>query len=333
MPCTPRLERERRYRLAKLALLTSGGDSPGMNMAVWAATQAASDLGWGVLGVREGFSGLLRGDFPPLTPAEALRYARLGGTFLGTSREPDFAAKVPQAVARLEEAGATHLLVLGGNGSLAGAARLAQTGFPVAGIPCTIDNDVAGSEESIGFDTALNFALFVLDGIRDTAEALPRLFALETLGGDTGFLAAAVYQAGGGDLLLVPEQPLGLEVVVAGLREVLERQRYAVVVASEGYPDLMGVLAALEGTLGLRLRHTRLGHAQRGGRPSGHDRLLARGLAEKAVEALARGESGVMAVQGGQYRLLSYQGLLPHKPWTPGYEAARPGGRIKREHP
>jgi 6-phosphofructokinase 1 len=289
-----------------------------MNMAVWAATQAAWDLGWRVLGVREGFTGLLRGDFLELNPAETLRYARLGGTFLGTSREPDFSAKVPRAVARLEEAGATHLLVLGGNGSLAGAAKLAEAGFPVVGIPCTIDNDVAGSEESIGFDTALNFALFVLDGMRDTAEALPRLFALETLGGDTGFLAAAVYAAGGGDALLVPEEPLGLDGIAAGLREALERQRYAVVVASEGYPDLLGVLGGLEETLSLRLRPTRLGHAQRGGRPSGHDRLLARGLAQRAVKALTWGEAGVLGVWDGRYRLLPYRDLAPRKPWTPG---------------
>ncbi|MER3483635.1 MAG: phosphofructokinase, partial [Meiothermus sp.] len=248
--------------MPKLAILTSGGDSPGMNMAVWAATNAARERGWGVLGVREGFTGLLRGDFLELSPAQALRQARLGGTFLGTAREPDFANKIPAALTQLQQAALTHLLVLGGNGSLAGAAKLAESGFTVAGIPCTIDNDVNGSDESIGFDTALNTALPLFDGLRDTAEALPRWFSLETLGGDTGFLAQAVAEASGADLLLVPETPMEFGQIERTMRETLEVQRFAIVVASEGYPELMPTLERLEQALGLRLRHTRIGHAQ-----------------------------------------------------------------------
>lgn len=291
--------------MPKLAILTSGGDSPGMNMALWAATNTAHGRGWGVLGVREGFSGLLRGDFLELSPLQTLPHARLGGTFLGTAREPDFASKIPEALSRLRQADITHLLVLGGNGSLAGAAKIAAAGFAVAGIPCTIDNDVDGSDEAIGFDTALNTALPLFDGMRDTAEALPRWFSLETLGGNTGFLAQAVAQAGGADLLLVPEKPMEFAQIERAMREVLERQRFAIAVASEGYPELMGLLERLEQSLGIRLRHTRIGHAQRGGRPSGRDRLLAGSLAGAAVAELDAGNQGLMAWRAGK------PGLIP----------------------
>lgn len=301
--------------MPKLAILTSGGDSPGMNMAVWAATHAAQARGWEVLGIRQGFSGLLRGESLPLSPSKALPYARLGGTFLGTAREPEFAHKIPSALHRLQQAEVSHLLVLGGNGSLAGAARIAEAGFKVVGIPCTIDNDVDGSDESIGFDTALNTALSLFDGMRDTAEALPRWFSLETLGGDTGFLAQAVARAGGADVLLVPERPLPLEVLEQNMREALGHQGFAFLVASEGYPELMGTLERLEQALGLRLRHTRIGHAQRGGRPSGRDRLLARALAEHAVEALAHHHSGMIGLQQGQYRRVAFEQIGPRKPF------------------
>jgi len=300
--------------MPRLAILTSGGDSSGMNMAIWAATNAAQGQGWEVVGVREGFSGLLRGDFLELDPLQALRQARLGGTFLGTAREPDFGDKIPTALAQLQKSSLTHLLVLGGNGSLAGAAKIAEAGFTVAGIPCTIDNDVDGSDESIGFDSALNLALPLFDGMRDTAEALPRWFVLETLGGNTGFLAQAVAQAGGADLLLVPERPLEFAQVEAATRAVLERQRFAIVVASEGYPQLMPTLQRLEQALGLRLRHTRLGHAQRGGRPSGRDRLLARSLAEAAVQALAQPQSGLMAWRAGKPQLIPLSNRASRKP-------------------
>lgn len=302
--------------MPRLAILTSGGDAPGMNMAVWAATNAAYERGWDVLGVREGFSGLLRGDVMALSPVRTLPYARLGGTFLATAREPDFASKVPDALHQLRHAAVSHLLVLGGNGSLAGAARLAEAGLAVAGIPCTIDNDVDGSDEAIGFDSALNIALPLFDGMRDTAEALPRWFSLETLGGDTGFLARAVARAGGADLLLVPESPISFKQIERRMRETLERQRFAIVVASEGYPGLIGTLERLERSLGLRLRHTRIGHAQRGGRPSGRDRLLARNMAENAVEALAHDGSGMIGLRQGQYRLVPFGQIAPRKSFS-----------------
>lgn len=316
MLCTPPPRWEGRCSLAKLALLTSGGDAPGMNMALWAATQAARERGWEALGVREGFAGLLRGDFLALDPSETLRYARLGGTYLGTSRDPGFKAKLPQALEALHTAGITHLMVLGGNGSLQGAKSLAQAGIRVVGLPATIDNDVAGSEESIGFDTALNFGLLLLDQFRDTAEALPRLCALETLGGSTGFLARAVGQAGGADLVLLPEAPLPFEQLLAFIRTAIAQQRFALVVASEGYPGLEVTLQALSEQAGLRLRFARPSHAMRGGRPSARDRLLARRLAEAGVEYLAQSRSGAVLVQQGRPALVTFDQLEPHKAFS-----------------
>ena len=281
-----------------LALLTSGGDAPGMNMALWAAARAAEQRGWTVLGVREGFSGLLRGDWERW-PADRLRpFARLGGTVLATSRLPDFAQLAGAAAQRLREAEIGAALILGGNGSLLGAERLAAAGVNVIGLPATIDNDVPDSAMSIGFDSAVNFALLLSDALLDTAEALPRLCALETLGGDTGHLATAVGQACGSDVALIPEAPLSQIELTERVRAALDRRKYALIVASEGYPQLDDTLRQLSDDVGLRLRLTRLGHAQRGGRPSAADRLLALSLAESAVLALAEGHSGVMAWQG-----------------------------------
>lgn len=282
-----------------LALLTSGGDAPGMNTALHRLTEQAEQAGWNVLGVREGFQGLLSGDARPLQAAETLRYMRHGGTFLGSSRLPNFHTLVEQSAEVIERHNITHLAVIGGNGSLRGAALLSRYAY-TAGLPGTIDNDVYGSELSIGFDTALNTGLTLLDGMRDSAESLPRLFALETLGGDTGFLAHAVARAGGADVTLIPEDVLPGTKLHKLLRASVAKQRYALVVASEGYPDLMGVLERASEALQTRIRVTRAGHAQRGGRPSAGDRLLAGALADAAFGLLRTGESGAALWQSGR---------------------------------
>ncbi len=301
-----------------LAILTSGGDSPGMNTAVWAATQHLDGTDWRVLGVREGFAGLLRGDFTPLHAHEVLRFARYGGTFLGTSRDPDFQSKIGDAKTQLERVGATHLMVLGGNGSLRGAAALAgheleAAGIKVVGLPGTIDNDVAGSEDSIGFDTAANFGLLILDQFRDTVEALPRLCALETLGGNTGFLAERIGSAGGADIVLVPEHPVPPAVLEAVTKTAMNRQGFAVIVASEGYPNLENTIKELEARTGVRLRFSRPSHAMRGGKPSAHDRMLARTLAVHGVDALARGQSGLIAWRSGRPSLVPFDEIPERK--------------------
>ena len=299
-----------------LAVLTSGGDAPGMNMAVHTLTDHAERSGWRVLGVREGFGGLLRADFTPLGTLETTRHTRYGGTFLGSSRLPEFDTFLPDFEQVLATRHITHLAVIGGNGSFLAAALLSSF-LPVAALPGTIDNDVTPSELSIGFDTAVNTGLTLLDGMRDSAESLPRLFALETLGGDTGFLAQAVAEAGGADLLLVPEQVIPEDDIYVQLQKIVANQRYALIVASEGYPNLSGVLERASVRLETRIRVSRAGHAQRGGRPSAGDRLLALHLATAAFGLLQKGQSGAALWQRGRAVTEPFSELPRRKPFTP----------------
>ncbi len=299
--------------MPKLGILTSGGDSPGMNMAIWQANAAMQERGWQVVGIREGFAGLLRGDVLNLEAADTMRFTRYGGTFLASSRDPDFGVKIPEAILQLEQAGITHLLVLGGNGSIRGAAALANAGIKVVGIPATIDNDVAGSEDSIGFDTACNFGLQMIDQFRDTLEALPRLCVLETLGGDTGFLALGVGRAGGADCVLLPEHPISSLELLKITQAAIKHHHYALIVASEGYPNLEQIVLELEAALGLRLRFSRPSHAMRGGRPSSHDRSLAAALALAACGALTNGESGMMGWQTGRAKRVDFKDIPDKK--------------------
>ena len=282
-----------------LAVLTSGGDAPGMNMAVHTLTEHAERSGWQIWGVREGFRGLLQAEFVPLSSNDTLRHTRYGGTFLGSSRLLNFNTLLPDFEQVLAANNITQLAVIGGNGSFRAAALLSSF-LPVAALPGTIDNDVTPSELSIGFDTAVGTGLTLLDGMRDSAESLPRLFALETLGGDTGFLAQAVAEAGGADLLLIPEQVLPEDEIYTRLQKVTAARRYALIVASEGYPDLLGVLERVAARLETRIRVSRAGHAQRGGRPSAGDRLLAKSLATAAFGLLRENQSGAALWQRGR---------------------------------
>ena len=202
--------------------------------------------------------------------------------------------------------------MLGGNGSIRGAAALANAGIKVIGIPATIDNDVAGSEDSIGFDTACNFGLQMIDQFRDTLEALPRLCVLETLGGDTGFLALEVGRAGGADCVLLPEHPISSLELFNITQAAIKHHHYALIVASEGYADLEQTVLELEQELRLRLRFSRPSHAMRGGRPSSHDRSLAAALALTACTALTRGESGMMGWHKGQPERVDFE-KIPDK--------------------
>lgn len=296
----------------KVALLTSGGDAPGMNMALWALAHDAEGRGWTVLGVERGLQGLIDGSFRPLRQRELLRWARRGGTELGTSRVERFPASVERAVAGLRAQGVERLVILGGNGSARAAALLSRH-LPTAFIPATIDNDVADSDSSVGFDTALDTAVRLADGIRDSADSLPRLFVLETLGGDTGFLAQAVALATAADVLLVPEAPLTMTDLVGRVETATRVNGYALIVASEGYPELVATVEELVRRLGTRSRISRIGHAQRGGAPSAGDRLLARSLAERAVAGLAEGESGRALWRRGEARWCAFSDAAPKR--------------------
>ncbi len=289
--------------MTRLAILTSGGDSPGTNAAIEAVVRHARRQGAEVLGVRRGFVGLAAGDLFPLTVEDVDGIAARGGTVLGTSRdravgEADGQERM-RAVVRSESI--DGIIVVGGDGSIRyGATALSDMGTACVAIPCTIDNDVPETERTLGFDTACNRAIGLADGIRDTAQALHgRMFVLETLGGSTGHIAVAVAEAVHADLVLVPEVTLDLDYGAARMAAAVARQGYALAVASEGAGDVHAMAAYLGEAAGHRVRLTTLGHAQRGGAPGYLDRWLAERFALLAVERLLAGRGGCMTACHG----------------------------------
>ena len=297
-----------------LGILTSGGDAPGMNAAILEAWLTCRARGIPVLGVLRGFRGLLEGEFSELRERELLLHQRLAGTVLGTSRLPSFAEHVEDLTAACGRQGLGGLLVIGGHGSMRAAALLAARGIVVVAIPGTIDDDIPGCDETIGFDSALAFGAAALDGVRATAEAMPRVFGVETLGGTTGYLASAVAVAGFADLALVPEHPVAASVVEARLRERLHQLGYAVVVGGEGYTRLHQTLERCATRAGSELRFTKLGHAQRGATPSGRDRCLARRLAAEAVLALEARHACAVVARHGQAARVPFEEVAASKP-------------------
>jgi 6-phosphofructokinase 1 len=285
----------------RIAVLTSGGDAPGMNAAIRSATRTALHRGWEVLGVRSGFQGLLDGRLEPLGWASVGGIIETGGTMLGSSRCEDFVTEDGrrQALHRLYDESVDGLVVIGGNGSQRGAYALSEMGFPVVGVASTIDNDLWGSDMTIGCDSALNVAVEAIDRLRTTAFSHRRISLVEVMGRDSGYLALMAGLAGGAEAIVVPEAPLDVDDLVARVAVAHGRKQHALVVVAEGAPPGAAALAGLFEDLAERqdieVRVTVLGHIQRGGQPSAWDRLLGTRLGEAATEALARGTHGVLA--------------------------------------
>jgi len=282
--------------LRRIAVLTSGGDAPGMNAAIRAVTRTACSRGIEVAGIERGFSGLVEGRQQALDMAAVGGILQRGGTILKTDRCADFAAPEVRAAAaaRLRADGVDGLIVIGGNGSLTGAHLLAtETELAVIGLPGTIDNDIAGTEDCIGFDTAVNTALEAIDRIRDTAHSHERLFLVEVMGRSSGFIAMAVGIAGGAEAIVLPEQYPDAQTVLATLSP--RPKASSLIVVAEGTdPNYTQRLTARLGELGQPARACILGHIQRGGSASGHDRVLASLLGASAVDHLQGGHSDLM---------------------------------------
>jgi len=288
----------------RIAVLTSGGDAPGMNAAIRAVTRTALAKGWEVYGVRQGYAGLIAGNFVPLGARDVSSIMQHGGTILGTARSSEFKTEAgrSKALHALGSFGIDNLVVIGGNGSQTGAYHLSQMGFPVVGVASTIDNDLYGSDITIGVDTALNIALESIDRLKVTATSLERAFLVEVMGRDCGYLALMAGIAGGAEAIVIPEVETNPDEVVRLLSEAYRRGKsHAIVVVAEGAKYNAEALAAHfrehQGEIGFELRVTILGHVQRGGNPGAFDRLLATWLGAEAVEALARGEHGVLVGQ------------------------------------
>jgi len=288
--------------MKNIAVVTSGGDAPGMNAAVRAIVRAGSDLEMETHGVLNGYEGLIAGEFRTLSNRDVSEILHLGGTMLGTARCREFRESEEaqaRAVANLRGAGIEALIVIGGNGSQCGSQTLAALGFPVVGIASTVDNDLHGSDVSIGVDTALDIIIESIDRIRTTAESHHRAFLIEVMGRDCGYLALVAGIAGGADVIVTPEHDIEPAEVERLLTAAHARgKRYALAVVTDGAKNnaarCMDFFHEHADEIGYELRVTILGHVQRGGAPTTYDRILASRLGVAAVHVLADGDSGLL---------------------------------------
>lgn len=285
--------------MQKIGLLTSGGDAPGMNPAIRAVVRTAVFRGVEVIGIEEGFDGCVRGEMKRLRERDVGGILQRGGTILQTARCPEFLERKGRlkAVRELNEEGIEGLVIIGGDGSMRGANALIEMGFPVVGVPASIDNDMWGTNMSIGVDTAMNTIMDAVDKLRDTASSHQRVFIIETMGRNCGYLALMAGIICGAEIVLIPEVEVSMQELGAQIEDAYARGKaHAVIVAAEGAAlkahELAEYLRGIE--IDFEVRVTILGHVQRGGSPSAFDRMLATRLGVKAVEALLEGESGVM---------------------------------------
>jgi 6-phosphofructokinase 1 len=287
--------------MKSIAVLTSGGDAPGMNAAIRAVTRSALDQNMTVFGVRQGFLGLVNDQITPLTARDVGGIIQVGGTFLGSARSKEFREDGgrSKALRNLAQRGIEGLVVIGGNGSQTGAQLLGQVGFPVVGVASTIDNDLYGTTVTIGSDTAVNVTLEAIDHLRTTGSSHNRAFLVETMGRDCGYIAMMAGLAGGAEVISVPEHEVPASEIAQRLRAAYERGKtHAIVVIAEGVKENSAkVIAHFEknqGMIGFELRTTVLGHVVRGAPPTAFDRVLATHLGVSAVKALVDGEYGVL---------------------------------------
>ncbi|HPL81418.1 MAG TPA: 6-phosphofructokinase [Anaerolineaceae bacterium] len=292
--------------IQRIAVLTSGGDAPGMNAAIRSVTRSAVDKGWKVYGVRNGFHGLINGIFEPLGTREVGGILQRGGTMLGSARSEEFKTIEGRELAlrNLNQRGVDALVVIGGNGSQAGANALYKMGFPVVGVASTIDNDLVGSDITIGVDTALNIALEAIDRLKVTASSHQRAFIVEVMGRNCGYIALMSGIAGGAEAITLPEVQTDPELLAEELHKAYEQGKaHAIIVAAEGAEynarKLTEYFAENRERLGFSIRTTTLGHVQRGGAPGAYDRILASKLGKGAIDAIDRGEFGVLVGKNG----------------------------------
>jgi 6-phosphofructokinase 1 len=287
--------------MKRIAVLTSGGDAPGMNAAIRAVVRTGLENGLDVYGVEHGFAGLIAGNLSPLGARDVGGIMQKGGTVLGSARCPEFKTEEGRlkALRELNGRGIEALVVIGGNGSQTGAHALAEMGYPVVGVASTIDNDLYGSDVTIGVDTALNIALEAIDRLKVTASSHQRAMLVEVMGRNCGYLALMAGIAGGAEAVVIPECPVDPEEIAREIRRAYERGKpHAIVVVAEGAkPNAQGFADYVRGQgarLGFELRVTILGYMQRGGTPTYADRMLATRLGAAAVEELVAGRSGVL---------------------------------------
>lgn len=300
--------REGMEAMKKIAVLTSGGDAPGMNAAVRAVVRKAIFEKIEVVGVYQGYEGLIEGEFERLELGSVGDIIQRGGTILRSARCPEFQTEEGRlkALEHLKEEGIEGVVVIGGDGSFRGAQELAKLGIPVVGVPATIDNDIQGTEFTIGFDSALNTVVEAIDKIRDTASSHERTFIVEVMGRDAGDLALWAGLGGGAESILIPEDPIQVSDIIARLKKGTERGKmHSIIVVAEGVMSASDLSIILKHEGGIKARVSVLGHMQRGGSPSARDRVIASRYGARAVEVLLEGKKET-AVGMRNHRVVDY---------------------------
>ncbi len=294
----------------RIAVLTSGGDAPGLNAAIRAVVRAGNYYGYEVIGVRRGYKGLIEKEFEPLDARKVSGFLNRGGTFLLTAREKRFYEKEyrKKAVENLKSENIEALFVIGGNGSFQAANLLVKEfGFPIIGIPKTIDNDTYGTDYTIGFDTAVNTAVEAVEKIKDTSMSHERVFIVEVMGRKSGFIALATGISTGADVILIPEYPFPLHVIIDTIVEGRKRgKNFFIIILAEGVAKAQELAPVVEKELSKHgdfgeIRYSVLGYIQRGGSPTAYDRITASKFGVFAVEHYINGNINFMvALENGK---------------------------------
>ncbi|MGD9907649.1 MAG: 6-phosphofructokinase [Mesotoga sp.] len=304
--------------MKKIGVLTSGGDSPGMNAAIRAAVRTAYTDEIAVVGIRRGYSGLLDEEFIDMDYSSVGGIMEKGGTVLRSSRCEEFRTEEGRAKAAdlLRGNGIDALVVIGGEGSLNGAKLLMdENGIPVIGLPGTIDNDIAMTDMCIGVDTCLNTCVETIQKLKDTASSHERAFVVEVMGRNSGYVALASGMAVGAEAIIVPELPVDYEAIAEKIWNERKRGKInCIIVVAEGASSAYTVARHVEHRIGYETRITILGHIQRGGSPTAFDRVLASRMGYASVKALEEGKAGMMmSLNGGKIKGIPLEEVLSHK--------------------
>lgn len=293
------------YERKTIGVLTSGGDAPGMNAAVRAVVRSAMFKGHRVLGIKRGYQGLINNDIEEMGVRSVSDILERGGTVLYTARSPEFRTEegMQKAVANCKAMGIDGLIVIGGDGSYRGARDLSNRGIPCIGVPATIDNDIASTEYTIGFDTALNTVVQNVDRLRDTAQSHARCSVVEVMGRGAGHIALHAAIACGAIAALIPEREYNIDVdIIEKMQQVIKAgKHHFIIIVAEGVGDSKRICEYIEETTGIESRLTVLGHIQRGGIPTGKERVFASVMGYRAVELLEQGKGNrVVGIQNSR---------------------------------